>query len=87
MGEAIRRSGVPKWVWSGIFTLLLGLMTFGVAAIAGNQKIKDDIDKNTNDLESKANSERVDAIEKENDRTYDIVVRIEAMMIEHMQHD
>jgi len=87
MGELIERSGVPKWVWSGIFAIVIGLSSFGVAAIAGNQKMKDDIKTNAGDIELKATSERVNAIEKENDRVYEAVLRVEGMMIEHMKHD
>jgi hypothetical protein len=87
MGEAIERSGVPKWVWSGIFTILIGLMSFGVAAIAGNQKMKDDIFNNSKAIELKANEEKVEAMEKEQDRVYETLIRIEGKLDEHIKHD
>jgi len=87
MGERLRTSGVPGWAWGIIFTLFLTLASFGVGAIAGNQQMKDDIELNNSAIETKASVERVDAIEKENDRVYDAVLRVEEMMIEHMKHD
>ena len=66
---------------------MITLMYFGVGAIAGNQKMKDDIITNSDKIKIKANDERVDAIEKENDRVYEAVRRVENLMIEHMKHD
>jgi len=87
MGEMIQRSGVPKWAWSIILTAFLALMSFTIGATAGNQKMKDNIKTNTNDIENRATTEKVDAIEKENDRVYQTVIRIEKLMIDHMKHD
>ena len=91
MGEAIERSGVPKWAWSIILTVFLGLMSFTIGASAGNQKMKDNIKANTDDIErhdeemynalkNKASKEKVDM-------TYDIVVSIEKKLDEHIKHD
>ena len=49
--------------------------------------MKDNIKTNTNDIENRATTEKVDAIEKENDRVYQTVIRIEKLMIDHMKHD
>jgi len=91
MGELIARSGMPKWAWSIIFTVILALMSFGISAIAGNQKMKDNIQTNANNIErhdKEMNDALKDKASKEKvDMTYDIVLRIEGKLDEHMKHD
>lgn len=88
MGEAIERSGVPKWAWSIILTAFLALMSFTIGATAGNQKMKDNIKINSSNIErlseEKASSEKVDAVAKEVDRVYEAIIRMEGK-IDHLQ--
>jgi len=91
MGEAIERSGVPKWAWSIILTSFLALMSFTIGATAGNQKMKDNIETNTNNIErhdkemtnalgEKASKEKVDLV-------YETLLRVEGKLDEHIKHD
>jgi len=87
MGEAIERSGVPKWAWSIILTIFLALMSFTIGATAGNQKMKDNIETNKTEISKKANTEKVEALDDENDRIYETLIRIERKLDEHIKHD
>lgn len=91
MGEIIRSSGVPKWAWSIILTAFLALMSFTIGATAGNQKMKDNIDVNTNNI-IKHNVELKAAIATKADkelmqRNYETLIRIEHKLDEHIKDD
>ena len=88
MGEAIKKSGVPGWAWGIIFTSFVTLMSFTVGAAAGNQKIKDDIQYNSyqinkNDINANSELDKKASMEMV-DRNYEALIRIEDKLDEYI---
>ena len=86
MGGITERYGAPGWVITMLAGMLITLLSFTITASTRAQEMKSDIKMNAIHIETKANTEHVDALEKESDRSYEILLRIEKKLDDHIKN-